>query len=157
VQGGQLYWAFPSIRLPCCYCHSFNNQYVVTKFLQHLLQNFSLILPGWPNWTIFGQLGYFYELIMLFQDEVAQTNVDILGNYYILPKRHFQNMVCCRYFKVLKVVWCRCFGLSNWVSPFWGSETVLATFFKNWVTFFRIFRSPWIFHKNECAERRFRL
>jgi len=23
-------------------------------------------------------------------------------------------MVCCRYFRVSKVVWCRCFGLSYW-------------------------------------------
>jgi hypothetical protein len=31
----------------------------------------------------------------------------------ISTKKQFQNMVSCRYFKVSKVFWYRCFGLSN--------------------------------------------
>jgi hypothetical protein len=38
--------------------------------------------PGWPDWAIFHQLGYFWRLIMIFwKDEVAQRNGNILGYF----------------------------------------------------------------------------
>ncbi len=57
-------------------------------------------------------------------------------------QEQFLNMVRQWYFKVWKVVRCRCFGLSNW-AIFWHflSRTVLATFFK-WAIF-QIFWSSW--------------
>ncbi len=37
-------------------------------------------VTGWPDWTIFHQLGYFLRLIMIFcKDEVAKNNGDFLG------------------------------------------------------------------------------
>ncbi len=52
---------------------------------------------------------------------VAQKSGNILGNFfpkhfifYFHLNKQFQSKVCLRYFKVLKVFWCRCFGLSNW-------------------------------------------
>ncbi len=46
--------------------------------------------PGWPDWTIFCQLGYFWRLIMIFwKDEVAQNNGDFLG--YFLFKQLYNN------------------------------------------------------------------
>ncbi len=60
--------------------------------------------------------------------ELAQSNGNILGYflfkqiYYIfILKRHIQNIVYCRYFKVSKVVRYRYFGLSNWtlLDIFW--------------------------------------
>ncbi len=49
--------------------------------------------------------------------------------------RLFQSIVGYRYFKVSKVVWCKCFGLSNWAWmylfwPFYSSVSVLASFEK---------------------------
>ncbi len=96
---------------------------------------------GWPDWAIFCQLGYFWRLIMIFwKDEVAQNNGNYLGYilfkqiYYICILLQFQNMICCRYFKVSKVVRCRCFGLSNWA--FFDLATFWAILWKIWRIFF---------------------
>ncbi len=47
-------------------------------------------------------------------------------------------MICCRYFKVLKVVWCsRCFGFSNWalfILSFFTSQ-LFGLFFKKFGEF----------------------
>ncbi len=54
-------------------------------------------------------------------------------------------MVCCRYSKVSKVVWCRCFGLSNWafLYIFWAFLTwqLFGLFFEKFGNFFLIFWS----------------
>ncbi len=56
-------------------------------------------------------------------------------------------MVFCRYSKVLKVVWCRCFWLSNWalLYIFWPFLTwrLFGLFFEKFGNFFLIFWSPW--------------
>jgi hypothetical protein len=45
-------------------------------------------------------------------------------------------MVCLAYFKVSKVVWCKCFGLFGVnILAFFDLETVWATFLKNWPFF----------------------
>ncbi len=63
--------------------------------------------------------------------------------FHFKLNEQFQNMVCCRYFKVSKVVWCRCFGFSNelccrYFGLFW-LEDCLGYFLKNWANFW----SPW--------------
>ncbi len=40
--------------------------------------------PGWPDWAIFDQLGYFWKLSVIFnKDELAQKNGNIFG-YFLL-------------------------------------------------------------------------
>jgi hypothetical protein len=42
---------------------------------------------------------------MIFRkDEVAQNNDNFLGYFLFKLNKQFKNMVCCRHFKVLKVV-----------------------------------------------------
>ncbi len=70
----------------------------------------------------------------------------ILLNFHL--NKQFQSMLCCRYFKVSKVVYCRCFGLSNWelLQIFWPFLTwqLLGLFFdKKWQICFLIFWSLW--------------
>ncbi len=57
-----------------------------------------------------------------------------------LPYKQFQKLVCCRYFKVLKVVRCRCFGFSNYalLQIFWPFLTwqLFCLFFEKFGNFF---------------------
>ncbi len=63
--------------------------------------------PGWPDWVIFCQLGYFWmPNVTFWKDEVDRRNCNNLG-YFLFKQfflhfhlnRQFQNMVC-RYFEV---------------------------------------------------------
>jgi hypothetical protein len=54
--------------------------------------------------------------------------------------RQFQNIVCCRYFRVSEVVWCRCFGLLKLsfevdMLAFWGLAIVWLLL-ENWAILF---------------------
>ncbi len=50
----------------------------------------------------------------------------------------FQNVVCCKYLEVSKVVRCWCFRISNWaLMLIFVFPIVLASFSKSWVTFFQ--------------------
>jgi len=49
----------------------------------------SSIVPQWPDWVIFCQLGYFWRLIMIFWiDYVAQNNGNFLG-YFLFKQIYY--------------------------------------------------------------------
>jgi hypothetical protein len=73
--------------------------------------------------TSLGNLGYFWKFILIFwKDKITQRSCKIFGYFFVLTFFHnfylnkqFHKTVYCKYLKVLKVVCCRFFGLSNWV------------------------------------------
>jgi hypothetical protein len=47
------------------------------------------LYPGWQDWVIFHQLGYFWKLIVIFwKDEVAQNNGNFLG-YFLFKQIYY--------------------------------------------------------------------
>ncbi len=86
-----------------------------------LLTFFVLYLSRVTRLGYFCWLGYFLKFIVIFwKDVIGQENGNNLGYFLAEPNllkfhlnRQFQNMICCRKFKVSKVVWQRCFKLSN--------------------------------------------
>ncbi len=66
-----------------------------------------------------------------------------LFHFYL--NKQFQNMFCCRYFKVLKVVWCRCF----WVFKLSFAVDIFGFF--DLATFWAILWKIWWFFSNHLV------
>jgi hypothetical protein len=110
-------------------------------------------IARWPNWFQFFVNQLLLENHKIFwKDEVAQRNDNIFGLLFAesnLLLFHlnwwFQNTVCCWYFKVSKVVWCRCFGLLNAalmkILAWFCLGTVWATIWRKRL-FFKCFGHP---------------
>ncbi len=92
----------------------------------------------WPKLGDFCPLGYFWKLLVIYlKDEVAQRNVTFWATFCLTKFFSICILISCfkiwlywRYFKVSKVIWCRCFGHYFWI--LWLGNC-FGYFSKNWL------------------------